>query len=587
MTAATAEMNNQAPQKSQITTWWDRATTPKVIHTNVSLRSAKLVSTLTLATLTIAIAFGMTASILLFPSNFWTQRVFWAGTIATVALIAAYVLSQRGNYYAASTIMVGVVMICPYIAQTDYSSYAPFWSLQGITAASVLLTNIIFPQRKAAVIAAVLVFILTLLLPLWGSTIDFGTIAYPFATVGIIFYFTFLFDSHRTQLEKERQANLVQALQAAERLAAIVEGTSDLVGSAYLDGRNFYLNTAGRQLLGLPDTPGSAEFPISQATTQWSNEIIGKVGIPTALRDGTWNGETALLGASGQEIPVSQTIIAHKNPDGSPAYLSTIARDISQQKHAAEERERLIKDLQAAKRLAEENSRLKSEFLSMMSHELRTPLNAIEGFTSVVLRKIGGAEFNEKTEEFLNRVHSNSQRLLQLINDFLDLSRVESGRLELANQPFTPARLAQRWKDEIGVLADKKGLNFELGLDTSLPETLYGDEEAISKVAINLLSNAIKFTEQGAVSLALDCVDTTWSITVTDTGIGIPPHAREFIFEEFRQVDQTSRRKYGGTGLGLAIVQKYVRSMGGTVNVKSEAGQGSTFTVTLPLKTTA
>lgn len=263
-----------------------------------------------------------------------------------------------------------------------------------------------------------------------------------------------------------------------------------------------------------------------------------------------------------------------------------VARDVTEQKQRTQERERLIKDLQAAKRLAEENSRLKSEFLSTMSHELRTPLNAIEGFTGVVLKRIGGADFNAKTEEYLKRVHSNSRRLLQLINDFLDLSRVEAGRLELANQPFNPTRLAQRWQDEISVLAEKKGLAFTNEVDTDIPDMLYGDEEAISKVAINLLSNAIKFTEQGSINLKLNCHDSVWEIVVSDTGIGIPPHAREFIFEEFRQVDQSSKRKYGGTGLGLAIVHKYTRSMGGNVGVKSELGQGSTFTVTLPIKTT-
>ncbi len=145
--------------------------------------------------------------------------------------------------------------------------------------------------------------------------------------------------------------------------------------------------------------------------------------------------------------------------------------------------------------------------------------------------------------------------------------------------------MAKRWASEISVLAEKKDLAFETDIDEKLPETLYGDEESISKIAINLLGNAIKFTEQGNVRLALECNDETWNIVVQDTGIGIPPHASEFIFEEFRQVDQTSKRKYGGTGLGLAIVQKYAREMGGTVTVKSEQGQGSTFTVTLPLKT--
>jgi signal transduction histidine kinase len=271
--------------------------------------------------------------------------------------------------------------------------------------------------------------------------------------------------------------------------------------------------------------------------------------------------------------------------------LDTIVGDVNDLAHQISEREAGLKKARdeavVAQHMAQETSRLKSEFLSTMSHELRTPLNAIEGFTAVVLKKMGGAQFNDKTEEYLNRVHSNSRRLLQLINDFLDLSRVEAGRLELANQPFGPARLAQRWHDEVIVLADKKGLYFDLNLDSSLPDVIYGDEEAISKVAINLLSNAIKFTEQGGIKLSLDSQDSVWSIVVTDSGIGIPPHAREFIFEEFRQVDQSSKRKHGGTGLGLAIVQKYVRSMGGSVSVRSEIGQGSTFTVTLPLKTSA
>ncbi len=267
--------------------------------------------------------------------------------------------------------------------------------------------------------------------------------------------------------------------------------------------------------------------------------------------------------------------------------LKGLRENVTQLEASNQEREKLIKDLQAAKRLAEENSRLKSEFLSTMSHELRTPLNAIEGFTGVVLKRMGGAQFNDKTEDYLKRVQNNSRRLLQLINDFLDLSRVEAGRLELANQPFAPLALAERWKNEIGVLAETKGLTMEVEVSPSMPATLYGDEEAISKVVINLLSNAIKFTETGGIKLKMDHQDSIWNIAVSDTGIGIAPHAREFIFEEFRQVDQSSKRKYGGTGLGLAIVQKYTRVMGGNVSVKSDLGQGSTFTVTLPLKTTA
>lgn len=273
------------------------------------------------------------------------------------------------------------------------------------------------------------------------------------------------------------------------------------------------------------------------------------------------------------------------NEKGEVSMVVAVARDMTERKAAEAEREKLIRDLQAARRIAEENSRLKSEFLSMMSHELRTPLNAIEGFTSIMLSKMGGAEYNDKTERYITRVNTNSKRLLALINDFLDLSRIESGRLELANQAFSPAKLAQSWRDEIGVLADRKGLIFDVSIDPRLPETVYGDEEATSKIAINLLGNAIKFTETGAVTLTLEYAETEWRFIVTDSGIGIPPHAREYIFDEFRQVDQSSKRKFGGTGLGLAIAQKLARSMGGTITLASELGQGSTFTVTLPLKT--
>jgi signal transduction histidine kinase len=250
------------------------------------------------------------------------------------------------------------------------------------------------------------------------------------------------------------------------------------------------------------------------------------------------------------------------------------------------EREALIIQLEEARRFAEENARLKTEFLSTMSHELRTPMNAIEGFTSIMLSKMGGVDYNDKTTHYLNRVQANSKRLLGLINDFLDLSRVESGRLELSYLPFAPLKLAERLQSQIGVLAESKGLTFAVEIDPNLPNPLYGDEEAIAKVVINLLSNAIKFTEKGTVALQMHSAGHQWRILVVDTGIGIPPHARDYIFEEFRQVDQTSQRKYGGTGLGLAIVQKYTRTMGGTVTVQSEVGEGSTFTVLLPAHTT-
>jgi len=237
----------------------------------------------------------------------------------------------------------------------------------------------------------------------------------------------------------------------------------------------------------------------------------------------------------------------------------------------------------AAQRIARENSRLKSEFLSTMSHELRTPLNAIEGFTSIMLSGMG-IELSPRAEDMVRRVSMNSKRLLQLINDFLDLSRIEAGRLELVKSPVSPEGLAHKWQNEVSVLAEGKGLEFIVNIDPNLPPIILGDEDALSKVAINLLGNAFKFTQQGQVTLELSCISGGWKIAVSDTGIGIPSHAREYIFEEFRQVDGSSKRLYGGTGLGLSLVQKLSRAMGGNVSLQSEVGKGSIFTVTLPLE---
>ena len=241
-------------------------------------------------------------------------------------------------------------------------------------------------------------------------------------------------------------------------------------------------------------------------------------------------------------------------------------------------------ELRRANALAKESVRLKSEFMSTMSHELRTPLNAILGFSGIMLEGMGG-EMDDDAHHMVERIDSNSQRLLGLINDILDLAKIEAGRMELTNQPFTPTDLARRWRSQVGVLGEKKGLQFEVNLDPSLPDILYGDPERITQIVANLLSNAFKFTETGKVKLDMERAGENWLIRVTDTGIGIPPHALNYIFDEFRQVDGTTTRAYGGSGLGLAIVRSMCRMMSGTVQVTSELGKGSVFTVTLPLKT--
>lgn len=241
------------------------------------------------------------------------------------------------------------------------------------------------------------------------------------------------------------------------------------------------------------------------------------------------------------------------------------------------------KQLQLAKEEAEETTRLKSEFLATMSHELRTPLNAIEGFSSIMLAGMG-VTLSPEAEKMVERISANSQRLVELVNDVLDLSRIEAGRVEIKYDPVAVTDMVARWENEIRVVAEQKSLSFAYDVNKKLPGILLTDWEAINKIVLNLLTNSVKYTEAGSIYLALDSDKDNWIIKVTDTGIGISPEAQNYIFEEFRQVDGSSKRKYGGVGLGLSIVQKLVRLMEGQISVTSKLEEGSTFIVKLPLK---
>lgn len=267
-----------------------------------------------------------------------------------------------------------------------------------------------------------------------------------------------------------------------------------------------------------------------------------------------------------------------------------IIRDITERKKVEaklqEQNETLIRtnqELAIARQEAERATELKSQFLANMSHELRTPLNAIIGYTEIQLAGMTG-ELTEEQNKYQERILANAENLLTLINDVLDISKIEAGMMTLVRKSFYLRDWLTEVVSQIRVLADAKGLQLQVDADSKLPENLVEDSERLKQVVINLLSNAVKFTETGTIRVALTRdSETTWKIVVKDTGIGIPAHAHETIFEEFRQVDGSSRRQYGGTGLGLAIVRRFVLMMGGTIQLESEVGTGSTFTVSLPL----
>ena len=245
---------------------------------------------------------------------------------------------------------------------------------------------------------------------------------------------------------------------------------------------------------------------------------------------------------------------------------------------------RLFTEIQEKSRQLELASQHKSQFLANMSHELRTPLNAILGYTEMMTDGLYG-DVPEKAQGVLERVQSNGKHLLGLINDVLDLSKIEAGQLVLTVEDYSVADMVATVMSATESLARTKGIALGSAVAPGLPMGK-GDARRLTQVLLNLVGNAIKFTDQGSVEIRAEAVGSTFELSVVDTGFGIAPEDQAKIFEEFQQVDNSSTRKKGGTGLGLSISRKIVELHGGAITVTSEVGKGSIFKVTLPIVVT-
>ena len=243
---------------------------------------------------------------------------------------------------------------------------------------------------------------------------------------------------------------------------------------------------------------------------------------------------------------------------------------------------RLFHEIEEKSRELEIVSKHKSEFLANMSHELRTPLNAILGYTELILDNIYG-DVPEKIQEVLERLEKNGRHLLSLINDVLDLSKIEAGRLTLSLNEYSIGEVIQTVFTSVEALAAEKKLELKVKIPPDL-STARGDEQRIAQVLLNLLGNAIKFTEEGEVTVEASASNETILVSVSDTGPGLSEADQKKIFEEFLQADGSNTREKGGTGLGLAISKKIVEMHGGRIWVESALGKGSTFRFTLPVR---
>ncbi len=285
-----------------------------------------------------------------------------------------------------------------------------------------------------------------------------------------------------------------------------------------------------------------------------------------------------------RESQIVGGLVVNRNTPGEfPPETVELLKTFGTQSALAIQNARLFREIEEKSRQLEVADRHKSEFLANMSHELRTPLNAVIGFSEVLLERMFG-DLNPKQEEYLQDIVSSGRHLLSLINDILDLSKIEAGRMDLELTHFSVPLALENALTLIRERATRHGLGVDLAVDPGVGE-IVGDERKVKQVLINLLSNAIKFTpEGGRVSVTAHLANGTVEIAISDTGIGIAADDHDAIFEEFRQVGTDYARKREGTGLGLTLARRFVELHGGRLWVKSELGRGSTFTFTLPVE---
>jgi PAS domain S-box-containing protein len=381
---------------------------------------------------------------------------------------------------------------------------------------------------------------------------------------GVLIEGTAIDITERKRMEKDLQM-----------IASVVESSTDLIGFASLEGSVFFLNAAGRQILGL-DKDAPMAVSVADYVMDEDRERFRERVLPAVARDGRWEGETQFKHRkTGAPVPMWQSIFfVTEHGTNRRTALGTICRDMT-------ERKREEHELRAAKEAAEAASRAKSEFLANMSHEIRTPMNGILGMTALAL----DTDISPEQREYLSMVKSSADSLLELINTILDFSKIEAGKLELESIEFNLRDTLEPTLRTLVLRAREKSLELNYQVRPEVPETLVGDPGVLRQIVVNLVGNAIKFTEHGEVSVRVEreseeeeraCLH----FRVEDTGIGIPVESQTRIFEAFAQADSSTTRRYGGTGLGLTISRRLVEMMGGRIWLESTLGKGTAFDFT-------
>jgi PAS domain S-box-containing protein len=364
------------------------------------------------------------------------------------------------------------------------------------------------------------------------------------------------------------------ALRASEEhYRTLVANIPDVTWRADASGARLFVSPNVERVLGL--TPeqiraGGATFWLDRVHSDDRSRVRDAYDALFAA-GASYDVDCRVWHADGRWIWLGERATLVDGGDGFP-YADGISTDITARKEAEEA-------LRAAKEAADTASRLKSEFLAIVSHELRTPLTTILGFGQLLARDED--ELSPRQASRVDRILRSGEHLQHLIDDLLDLAKIEAGRLDVAVTAVDLRPVLGQLRDELSPQAEMKGLALDLDLPADLPQVM-ADPARLRQLLLNLVWNAVKFTDQGRIVVAAWPEEGAVAIAVADTGIGIAPEALDYVFDEFRQVEDTVARSHGGIGLGLPIARKLAHLLGGSVEVASRPGLGSTFTLRLP-----
>ncbi len=368
-------------------------------------------------------------------------------------------------------------------------------------------------------------------------------------------------------------------------LSAIVESSDDAIMAESLEGRITFWNEGARLLFGHTRDEAlgrmmSTLVPASRAVEEQSLLRKAKLG------ERTDHFTTVRLRSDGSRVDVSLNVSPIRDSAERVIGVSSIARDMTAQKRAEQDLRRFASQLSRANEAAEASNRTKSEFLANMTHEIRTPMTAILGFADVLLGEEGLENAPPDRVVAFETIKRNGEYLLELINDILDLSKIEAGKLDVEKATCSPARMLADVASLMRVRAVAKGLRLTVEFVGGIPETILSDPTRLRQILINLVGNAIKFTEVGSVRVVTRFVEhedarTQLQFEVIDTGIGIAEEDISKLFQPFTQADSSTTRNFGGTGLGLSISKRLAEMLGGNIKVKSTPGAGSTFIATI------